>query len=119
MGDVKERFFLDRDNAVLVVVDVQDKLCRAMDEEVLERLVKNTGILMEAARELGVPVVATEQYVKGLGETLPALKERLCTPAIEKMSFSCCGESPFPEKIRALSRRQVIVTGMETHVCVL
>jgi nicotinamidase-related amidase len=119
MGAVKEKFFLDRDNAVLVVVDVQDKLCRAMDEEVLDRLVKNTGILMEAARELGVPVVATEQYVKGLGETVPQLKERLCSPAIEKMTFSCCGEVPFPDKIRATGRRQVIVTGMETHVCVL
>jgi nicotinamidase-related amidase len=119
MGAVKEKFFLDRNDAVLVVVDVQDKLCRAMDEEVLERLVKNTGILMEAAKELGLPVVATEQYVKGLGETLPPLKERLCSPAIEKMSFSCCGEEPFPDKIRSLGRRQVIVTGMETHVCVL
>ena len=67
----------------------------------------------------GVPVVATEQYVKGLGETLCVLKERLPEPAIEKMTFSCCGEEPFPEKLRKLGKTQVIVTGMETHVCVL
>jgi nicotinamidase-related amidase len=116
---IRDKFFLDRDKAVLVVIDVQEKLCRAMDEKVLERLAGNIGILQEAARELGLPVVATEQYVKGLGETLCVLKEKLVEPAIEKMAFSCCGESSFPEKLKALGRQQVIVTGMETHVCVL
>lgn len=116
---IKDKFILNRDNAVLVVIDVQEKLCRAMDEKVLERLVANTSILQEAAQELGIPVIATEQYVKGLGETLPPLKARLSDPAIEKMTFSCCGESPFPDRLKALGRKQVIVTGMETHVCVL
>ncbi|MBI5656532.1 MAG: hydrolase [Geobacter sp.] len=116
---IKEQFFLDRNDAVLVVIDVQEKLCRAMDEKVLERLTANIGILQEAARELGIPQVATEQYVKGLGETLCVLKDRLAEPAIEKMTFSCCGETPFPDRLKALGRKQVIVTGMETHVCVL
>lgn len=119
MGAVKEKFFLDRDAAVLVVVDVQEKLCRAMDDKVLGKLVHNTGVLLAAAAELGIPVVATEQYVKGLGETLPELKGQLAGPAIEKMAFSCCGEASFPERLRELGRRQVVVTGMETHVCVL
>ncbi|MSM41614.1 MAG: isochorismatase family protein [Geobacter sp.] len=116
---IKEQFFLDRNDAVLVVIDVQEKLCRAMDEKVLERLTTNIGILQEAARELGMPQVATEQYVKGLGETLCLLKDRLAEPAIEKMTFSCCGETPFPDRLKALGRKQVIITGMETHVCVL
>lgn len=116
---IKEQFFLDKNDAVLVVIDVQEKLCRAMDEKVLERLTTNIGILQEAARELGMPQVATEQYVKGLGETLCVLKDRLAEPAIEKMTFSCCGETPFPDRLKALGRKQVIVTGMETHVCVL
>ncbi len=119
MGAIRDKFFLDRNDAVLVVVDVQDRLCRAMDEQELEKLIANISILQEAAKELGVPMLATEQYVRGLGETLPALKERLVEPAIEKMTFSCCGEPPFPERLKALGRRQVIVTGMETHVCVL
>lgn len=116
---IKETFLLNRADAVLVVIDVQERLCRAMDDKVLERLSSNIGILQEAARELGIPQLATEQYVKGLGETLAPLRERLTEPAIEKMTFSCCSESTFPERLKALGKKQVIVTGMETHVCVL
>ena len=107
------------DAAVLVVIDVQEKLCRAMDEKILDRLTGNIGVLQETARELGIPVVVTEQYVKGLGETLLEIKERLAEPALEKMTFSCCGDPAFLDKLKALGRRQVIVVGMETHVCVL
>jgi len=114
-----ERFFLDRSNAQLVVVDVQEKLCRAMDEKVLEQLTGNISILLEAAAELGVPVIATEQYVKGLGETVPQLKEKLTTARLEKMTFSCCGGPGFMETLATSGRRQIILTGMETHVCVL
>jgi nicotinamidase-related amidase len=119
MGTIKEKFFLDRNNSVLVVIDVQDKLCRAMDEKVLEKLTVNIVVLQETARELRIPMVATEQYVKGIGETIPPLKEKLTDPALEKMTFSCCGEAPFPDRLKALGKKQVIVTGMEAHVCVL
>ena len=114
-----ERFFLDRDKAQLVVVDVQEKLCRAMDTEVLEQLTGNISILLDAAAELGLPALATEQYVKGLGATLPVLKEKLTTASLEKMTFSCCGGEGFLEALAKSGRRQVILTGMETHVCVL
>ncbi|MDD2541122.1 MAG: isochorismatase family protein, partial [Desulfuromonadaceae bacterium] len=73
---IKERFFLERDKVVLVVIDVQEKLCLAMDETVLKKLVKNVGILLESAVELNIPVLVTEQYVKGLGATLPELKQK-------------------------------------------
>ncbi|MDA8428563.1 MAG: hydrolase [Geobacteraceae bacterium] len=117
---VKDRFFLDRDKAVLVVIDVQEKLCLAMDHKVLHNLTKNIGILLETAAELGLPVLVTEQYVKGLGATLPELKDKAAAaPCFEKMAFSCCGSAEFVERLTALGRTQVIVTGMETHVCVL
>jgi len=117
---IKDKFFLDAEKAVLVVIDVQDKLAAAMDQQVLGGLLKNTGILLESAVEMGVPVLFTEQYVKGLGQTLPELKEK--APAAdyyEKMTFSCCGNQEFVKKLKESGRKQVIMTGMETHVCVL
>lgn len=117
---IKDSFFLERDRAVLVVIDVQEKLCVAMDEAVLKQLVKNIGVLLESASELNIPVLVTEQYVKGLGPTVPELKERAAdAPCFEKMSFSCCGSAEFVDAIKATGRSQVIIAGMETHVCVL
>ncbi len=117
---IKDSFFLDRSKAVLVVIDVQEKLCVAMKDSVLKQLVKNTGILLESAAELNIPVLVTEQYVKGLGPTLPELKEKAAAaPCFEKMAFSCCGSAEFVAALKATGRTQVIITGMETHVCVL
>src|SRR5512133_1322463 len=117
---LKDKFFLDRDKAVLVVIDVQEKLCLAMDHKVLHKLTRNIGILLEAATELNLPLLITAQYVKGLGATLPELKEKAAAaPCFEKMAFSSCGSAEFVEKLKATGRSQVIVAGMETHVCVL
>lgn len=117
---IMERFFLDRDKALLVIIDVQEKLCLAMDEKVLRKLSGNIGILLETAKELKVPVLVTEQYVKGLGATLPELKEKAADAACcEKMSFSCCGNADFVKAINDSGRTQIIIVGMETHVCVL
>ncbi len=116
---VMKKFFLDRKSAVLVVIDVQDKLCKAMDSTALDTLIDNISILLETAEALNIPVITTEQYTRGLGETISMLREKLPSPAIEKMSFSCCSEQAFLEKLSSLERPQVIVTGMEAHVCVL
>src|SRR6185369_6381069 len=111
---IKNRFFLERDKAALVVIDVQEKLCLAMDEKVLRKLTKNIGILLETANELKVPVLVTEQYVKGLGATLPELSEKAANASsFEKMSFSSCGSPDFVEKLKESGRTQVIITGME------
>jgi nicotinamidase-related amidase len=117
---IKDSFFLERDKAVLVVIDVQEKLCVAMDETVLKKLVRNVGILLDTAAELNIPVLVTEQYVKGLGATLPELKEKAATASCyEKMAFSCCGSAEFVDALKSTGRSQVLITGMETHVCVL
>jgi nicotinamidase-related amidase len=117
---VKNKFMLEPAKALLVVIDVQEKLCAAMDANVLAQLTKNTGILLESARELAIPVIYTEQYVKGLGPTLAELKERAPTaPCHEKLTFSCCGNDAFIKQLKESGRTQIIVTGMETHVCVL
>jgi nicotinamidase-related amidase len=113
---------LDRERAALLVVDVQERLFAAMPPEGAERLVANTQILLALAVRLGIPVVWSEQYPKGLGPTIGPLAQTLAAiPSVqrlEKLEFSCT-EAPGWAAIReGLGRDQWIVTGMETHVCV-
>ncbi len=110
------------EDSVLLVVDIQQRLAAAMPEEARRRVFRNTAILAEAARLLGIPRLLTEQYPKGLGPTEPAVHERLGGSGVrpfEKTSFSCCGAEGFLQGLRATERRQVILAGMEAHVCVL
>jgi nicotinamidase-related amidase len=117
---IQNKFLLETARAVLIVIDVQEKLCMAMDENVLRQLTRNTGILLESAKELAVPVIFTEQYVKGLGSTLSELRQRApAASCYEKLTFSCCGNEAFIKQLKQSGRTQIIVTGMETHVCVL
>jgi nicotinamidase-related amidase len=88
---------------VVVVVDVQERLFNAVDAERRDDMVTNVKILVSAARRVGVPVLVTEQYPKGLGKT----------------AFSCAEADGFMERLRALGAEHVILTGIETHVCVL
>lgn len=105
---------------VLVVVDVQERLFAAMDGECRDEMVRNVKLLGTAARRLGVPVLVTEQYPRGLGRTLPELRALLeDVVPIEKVSFSSCGAESFVERLRALGADPVVLAGMETHVCVL
>jgi nicotinamidase-related amidase len=108
---------LNLDNTVLVVVDVQEKLSRAMHEK--EALLESTVKAVAGARILGLPVIRTEQNPNGLGPTVPEVAELLSdSPVVTKLSFSCCGEPNFLEQLAALNRRQVLVLGIESHVCV-
>jgi nicotinamidase-related amidase len=104
---------------VLVVVDVQERLFNAMDAERRDDMVANVKILVSAARRLGVPVLVTEQYPKGLGRTLPELRALLSDTPFEKTAFSCAGASGFVDQLRGLGAEHVILTGIEAHVCVL
>lgn len=116
---VQEKFQLQPEHSLLLVIDVQERLCAAMNAEELNRAQKNIGILLESARELAIPAVFTEQYPKGLGATLPELKAQAPAAAThEKLTFSCCGSQPFSEQLKQSGRTQIIVCGMETHVCV-
>ncbi len=109
---------LDRAKAVVLVVDVQSRLAPAMPADALARVIKYGRALVGAAKELGIPVLATEQYPKGLGETVPALREVLPFQPLVKMHFSCGADPAFAAALEKTGRRQVIVCGMEAHVCV-
>ena len=104
-------------DTVLLIIDVQGKLAQIVYES--EAVERNISKLIRAAKILGVPVLYTEQYPKGLGHTVEALQELLSEEKpLEKIAFSCCAEESFMEKLRGLNRNNVLVTGMETHVCV-
>ncbi len=106
-------------DSVLVVIDVQQRLGDAMPGKVLNRVLQNASLLARTAGLLDLPVVQTEQYPHGLGPTHPSVAEALpaATTRIEKLAFSCCGAEGF---VAALGhRRQVVLVGMEAHVCVL
>ena len=109
---------LDPASTVLFVVDVQEKLVTAMPGPTLDRLVKNTTILLEAAKILGVRILASEQYPKGLGRTIPALAALLPSPAMPKLTFDAASDLAIARALAEIEPRSVIVAGMESHVCV-
>lgn len=114
-----ERLFPE--STALLVVDVQERLAAAMPEDGLARLVKNTTILLETARVLGVRVLASEQYPKGLGPTLPAIAEKLREVSAEPLAKTCfdaCSDLGIARALSDLAPRAVVVVGMEAHVCV-
>ncbi|HSP19008.1 MAG TPA: isochorismatase family protein [Myxococcaceae bacterium] len=107
---------LERQDTALLVVDVQERLAAAMDPEQLSRMLNRLGALIDGARVLGLPIAVTEQYPKGLGHTVPSIKERLGgVPVVEKLRFSAMDDAV---RECLAGRRQVLVAGMETHVCV-
>jgi nicotinamidase-related amidase len=111
---------LDRTRAILVVIDVQERLAPVIHE--VSDVVANIARLIRGAHVLGVPVLLTEQYVKGLGSTVAPLREALdetCGFApIEKMCFSSVGCADFMARLDMAGRRQVLIAGIEAHVCV-
>ena len=109
-------FRLQREQTSLLVIDIQERLCAAMEPGALERVLQRTTAATEGARAPGLPLLVTEQYPKGLGPTHARLQERLGgVPTVEKLEFSAC----VPQVVEALGgRKQVLLVGMETHVCV-
>jgi len=108
---------LSKQNSVLVVIDVQEKLTRFMHER--DELVANLEKLIQGLRALEVPIVWVEQNPDGLGPTIPELSEHLADlEPVTKLSFSCCGTEAFQQALEATGRKQAILCGIESHVCV-
>ncbi len=116
---------LKKEESVLLIIDIQVKLAAVMPEKIMKKSIKNCQILLEAARRMGIPVVVSEQYPKGLGETIPELSESLSQiddlSRVEKLDFSVCAAEGFSEiagRHKEAGRSSWIVAGMETHICV-
>lgn len=107
-----------RDDSLLLLVDLQEKLAPAIFES--EQVIANSVRLLEGARQLGVPAFVSEQYVRGLGPSVAAIHDAaIDAHFFEKTHFSCAAEPGVIDLLRAARRPQVILTGTETHVCVL
>ena len=108
---------LKKEDTVLIVVDVQGKLAQLMNKK--EKLYDNLQKIIQGAKILNLPIIWMEQYPKGLGPTIPEIVSLLPDQQpISKTSFSCCGESGFMTKLNAIGRHQVLICGIETHVCI-
>ncbi len=104
------------ENVVVVVIDIQDKLLVKIPTA--PTLIQNVGFILDVAAALAIPVRATEQYPKGLGHTTAEIARRLPATVPAKTAFSCCGAGTFLEELEMLRRSNVVLVGMETHVCV-
>ena len=108
---------LDVTNTVLIVVDIQEKLSRIMYER--ENLISNLEKLINGIQVLEVPIIVTEQYPQGLGPTIQEIASLLANiQRLPKISFSCYGDERFLREFESLNRKQVLVCGIESHVCV-
>ena len=109
---------VDRTDSVLVVIDIQERLAPAITD--IDRVIANTTVLLQAARRLEVPILASEQYPRGLGKTVAAVADLTPSGAIvEKIEFSAAANTAFSERLAALERGVPVICGIEAHVCVL
>ncbi len=112
-----------RGDAILILIDVQEKLLPFIHEA--ERVIEASQKLVDGFHLVGAPVLVTEQYRKGLGPTDPRLVSAVCAgddaafAPIEKMTFSCAAHLPFLEALERSGRSQIVLAGIEAHVCVL
>jgi len=104
MSNNIDKFKLETEKAVLVVIDIQERLVPAMPKKVYERLLETVKMMVQAAKLLGVPVVTTEQYPKGIGHTVPELAGDCSDKIVEKVSFGCCGEANFLSALKETGR---------------
>ncbi len=116
---VRHPNILRREQLALVIIDMQEPFLNVMHER--ERLTANVRLLVETAGILGVPVVPTTQYAERMGGVAPEITQSYrdaVSKAVDKLCFSCAGADGFLEGLASLGRRQVLLCGVETHICV-
>ena len=117
MEEIKRNpVILDKSTTALLVIDIQERIYKVMRKH--ERMLENVTKLIKGAKVLDLPIYYTEQYPKGLGETVSFLKEELQSEAVQKLSFSCFGAENLFKELKDNNISQVVVCGIESHVCV-
>ena len=108
---------LTREDTAFVAIDFQEKLMPAMSG--MEELEDKSVRLIKGMKALGIPTIVTQQYTKGLGETIPSIAEALGDfEHVEKNTFGCMANEEFASKIKELDRKNIVVCGIEAHICV-
>lgn len=106
------------ESTAAVVIDIQEKLYPLINEH--DKMTNVLVRLINGLKALQIPLIVTQQYTKGLGETIAPVKEAIGDfTHIEKQSFSCCGDTAFSDALKKTGRKNVILMGIESHVCVL
>jgi len=115
---IEGRIFMriDIEDSLLLLIDVQEKLYPHMQNK--EALSQKTVTLLNGAKALGLPIMAARQYPQGLGDTIEELRPYF-NNYYDKMTFSCCGNDNLIAKLRETGCKNVIITGIEAHICVL
>ena len=114
----RSEYVATREDSLLLIIDIQQAMLKVIDS--WETVAGKVKQLIQSANALGVPILLTEQYKKGLGETIPELVQEIESPPIfPKEHFSACLEEDFIPTVQSFNRKKIVVVGMETHVCVL
>lgn len=110
---------INKENSIAVCIDIQEKLFPFMQDSL--ELQTRSAKLIQGLKVLNVPVLVTEQYPKGVGQTINPLNKVLGEEykPIEKDSMSCCGNNEFNQKLKASGAKSVILIGIEAHICVM
>ncbi len=112
-------YTINNDDALLLMIDIQEKLFQAMESNDQILLKKNAAILIKTAAEFNIPLIITEQYRKGLGETIPELKQLTGESLnLEKIHFDCMKNEEIKKEIMKSVNKTIIITGIEAHICV-
>lgn len=107
----------NKTGSVLIIIDVQEKLIPKIYKK--EEVIENIKRLIKFCETLNIPIILTEQYPEGLGNTIPEIKETLSIfKPIKKVTFSCFDSNEFTSEIKKLKTSTIIITGIETHICV-
>ena len=112
-------FMINKNDSLLLIIDIQERLFQAMEIDSQSLLKKNCAILIKAADEFNIPMIVTEQYRKGLGETIPELKDIISDAKVfEKIFFDAMKEEEIRKAITGISKKSIIISGIEAHICV-
>lgn len=116
--EIQIKMRIQKENTAGLVIDIQERLYPHIHEH--EAVARNTEVLIAGLKVLGVPVLVTQQYTRGLGPTIPGLLDLIRDfPVIEKTAFSCCDEPEFIMALAETHKHYILIAGIESHVCVL